>query len=104
VVCEFTVIVETETLGLSYIPEANQDRHKIMQSLAWHRYTANDIAAYLTKLGYKTPRGRDYYPQLDGSTLSKLRKRKARTRNTRVTVSEATYCLKPPKPAAIGFV
>jgi len=104
VVCRFTVTVETQSLGLSYIPEANQERHQIMQSLAWHRYTAMEIAEYLTKLGYKTPRGRDYYPQLVGATFSKLRKRKARTRNTRISVSEATFWLKPPKVAAIEFV
>ena len=75
-----------------------------MQSLAWHQYTAKEIATYLTKLGYKTPRGRDYYPQLVGATFSKLRKRKARTRNTRISVSEATFWLKPPKVAAIEFV
>lgn len=103
-VCEFTVTIETETLGLSCIPEANQDRHKIMQSLAWHQYTAKEIATYLTKLGYKTPRSRDYYPQLVGATFSKLRRRRARTRKTTVSVSEATYWLKSPKPAAIGFV
>lgn len=103
-VCRFTVTIETETLGLSFVPESHQERHKIMLSLAWHRHTAKEIAAYLTKLGYKTPRGRDYYAQLVGATLSKLRRRKARTRNTRVSVSEATYELKPLKPAAIGFV
>lgn len=103
-VCELTVTIETETLGLSYIPEANQDRHQIMQSLPWHRHTAKEIAAYLTKLGYKTPRGRDYYPKLIGATLSKLRKRKVRTRKTTVSVSEVTFWLKPHKPAAIGFI
>ena len=51
-----------------------------MQSLTWHRYTAKEIAEYLIELGYKTPRGRDYYPQLVGATLSKLRSRKARTK------------------------
>jgi len=104
VICRFTVTIETEALGLSYVPEPYQERHKIMLSLAWHRYTAKEIAAYLTKLEYKTPRGRDYYPQLVGATFSKLRKRKARTRNTRISVSEATFWLKPPKVAAIEFV
>jgi hypothetical protein len=102
VICRFTVTIETEALGLSYVPEPYQERHKIMLSLAWHRYTAQEIAAYLTKLEYKTPRGRDYYPQLVSATLSKLRKRKARTRNTRVSVSEATFYLEPPKPAAFS--
>ena len=90
---EFTITIETETLGLNYIPEGYQERHDIIQSLSWHRHTAKEIAAYLTKLGYKTPRGRDYYPQLVGATLSKLRRRKARSKRTSITVSEVTFWL-----------
>ena len=52
------------------------------------------IAAYLTKLGYKTPRGRDYDPQLVGATLSKLRRPKARTKKITVSVSEVTFWLR----------
>ena len=100
VVCRITVTIETTILGLSFVPEGYRERHQIIQSLAWHRHTAMEIAAYLTKLAYKTPSGRDYYPQLVGATLSKLRKCKARTRNTRVSVSEATFYLDPPNPAA----
>jgi hypothetical protein len=94
VVAEFTATIETETLGLNCIPEANQERHQIIQSLDWHRHTAKEIAAYLTKLGYKTPRGGNYYPQLVGATLSKLRRRKARTKKTTISVSEVTFWLK----------
>jgi hypothetical protein len=94
VVAKFTATVETETLGLNVIPEANQDRHEIIQSLSWHRYTAKEIADYLNRLGYRTPRGREYYPKLIGATLSKLRKRKARTKKTTVSVSKVTFWLK----------
>jgi len=64
-----------------------------MQSLAWYRHTAKEIATYLTKLGCKTPRGRDYYSQLVCATLSKLRMRKARTKKTTVSVSKFTFWL-----------
>lgn len=90
---EFEVVVEAEHLCLNQIPDRNQERHDIILSLMWHGYTAAEIAAYLNKHGYKTPRGRVYYPKLIGATVSKLKRRKSRRLNTTFRMSEITYWL-----------
>jgi len=88
VFCEFEVQIEAEHLGLNYIPERNQERHQIIQSLTWHRYTLTEIAAYLNRIGLKTPRGKTYYAKLVGVTRDKLLRRKKRREKVVVKVSE----------------
>jgi K+/H+ antiporter YhaU regulatory subunit KhtT len=75
------------------VPEAYQERHEIIQSLLWHRYTAREISDYLNKQGYRTPRGGTYYPELVGATISKLKRRRKSVKVTDPKVSELTFWL-----------
>ena len=90
----FTAEIEAENLSQSFVPESYRERHELIQSLLWHRYTAKEIAAYLNKLGYKTPRGGSYYPKLVGATISKLKRRQKEVKSTPPRVSELTFWLK----------
>lgn len=83
---EFQVRIEAQHLGLNFIPEANQERHDIILSLYWHRYSPTEIAAYLNRLGIKTPRGKTYYGKLVEVTRRKLLLREKRRQKVIVTV------------------
>jgi len=76
---------------LVHIPDQNKERHEIIQSLYWHRFTLQEIADYLNKLGYQTPKGKTYYGQLIGAILSKLKRRKQRSQKSTLKVSEITF-------------
>jgi len=91
VVCIFEVQIEAEHLSLNYIPESNQERHDIILSLHWHKYTPAEIADYLNQLGMKSPRGGEYYPELVGVTRDKLLKRHKRRQKVLLKVSELSF-------------
>jgi hypothetical protein len=90
----FTAEIDVEGLSEFAVPEAYQERHEIIQSLLWHRYTAREISDYLNKLGYRTPQGGTYYPKLVGATISKLRRRRKSVKVTDPKVSKLTFWLK----------
>jgi hypothetical protein len=91
VFCLFEVQIEAEHLALNLIPERNKERHDIILSLHWHRYTLTKIAEYLNRIGLKSPRGKTYYPKLVGVTRDKLLKRAKRCGKVVLKVSNPTF-------------
>lgn len=64
-----------------------------MRQMVAERFTNQQMADVFNRLGIKTPSGKQYYAQLVGATVSKLRKRDVRKATNNIKFMEMTLFL-----------
>jgi anthranilate phosphoribosyltransferase len=85
--------VTTRQLSLNLLAEPREHRHDLMRQMVAERFTNQQIADVFTRLGMKTPSSKQYYAQLVGATLSKLRKRDMRKATNTIKLMEIALFL-----------
>lgn len=83
----------TRQLSLNFLSDSRQYRHDLIRQMVAERFTNQQIADVFNRLGMKTPSGKQYYAQLVGATVSKLRKRDVRKATNTIKFMEMTLFL-----------
>ena len=68
----------TRQLSLNFLSDLREYRHDLMRQMVAERFTNQQIADVYNRLGISTPSGKQYYSELVGATLIKLKKRDIR--------------------------
>lgn len=83
----------TRQLSLNFLSDSRQYRHDLIRQMVAERFTNQQMADVFNRLGMKTPSGKQYYAQLVGATVSKLRKRDVRKATNTIKFMEITLFL-----------
>jgi hypothetical protein len=63
---------------MNYLPDERTQRISLIEKLHNDGMSDRDISEYLNREGLKTPRNRNYYPELVFGTRKKIERRKNR--------------------------
>ena len=77
-VLEFDVILVTRILSLNFLSESRTNRLELIEKLHNEGLTDKKISEYLNEKGIKTPRNKEYYPELVFVTRRKMMLRNQR--------------------------
>ncbi len=83
----------TRQLSLNFLSDSRQYRHDLIRQMVAERFTNQQMADVFNRLGMKTPSGKQYYAELVGATVSKLRKRDVRKATNTIKFMEMTLFL-----------
>ena len=78
----------TRQLSLKFLSESRNFRHDLIRQMVVENFTNQKIADLLNKLGINTPSGKQYYAELVGATVSKMRKRDLRSETNDIELIE----------------
>ena len=93
IVLSFSISVTTRQLSLNFLSDSRQYRHDLIRQMVAERFTNQQMADVFNRLGMKTPSGKQYYAELVGATVSKLRKRDVRKATNTIKFMEMTLFL-----------
>ena len=80
-------------LSLNFLSDSRQYRHDLMQQMVAERFTNQQVADGLNRLGIKTPSGKQYYAELVGATWSKLKRRESRKSKSDIELLNMQLCI-----------
>jgi len=69
---EFDVTLVTRILSLNFLSESRTNRLELIEKLHNEGLTDKQISEYLNERGIKTPRNKEYYPELVYGTRRKM--------------------------------